>query len=71
MPHHYQNLLSDTNFSEEPEKLGVAFTTAQRPIERLERLGIVQQAGTTKSDRVDCAKVLLNILEEPARLAPS
>jgi Fic family protein len=50
------------------EKLGVAFTTAQRAIERLERLGIVQQAGTAKRDRVYCAKALLDILEEPAKL---
>jgi Fic family protein len=52
------------------EKLGIAFTTAQRAIERLERLGIVQQAGTAKRDRVYCAKALLDILEEPAQLAP-
>ena len=50
------------------EKLGIAFTTAQRAIERLERLGIVQQAGTAKRDRVYCAKGLLNILEEQAHL---
>jgi Fic family protein len=52
------------------EKLGAAFTTAQRAIERLERLGIVEQAGTAKRDRVYCAKALLEILEEPARLIP-
>ena len=52
------------------KKLGVAFTTAQRAIERLERLRIVQQAGTAKRDRVYCAKALLNILEEPAQLMP-
>ena len=53
------------------KKLGVAFTTAQRSIERLERLGIVQQTGTAKRDRVYCAKALLDMLEEPARLIPS
>ncbi len=52
------------------QKLGVAFTTAQRSIKRLERLGIVQQAGTAKRDRVYCAKALLEILEEPAHLIP-
>jgi Fic family protein len=52
------------------EKLGVAFTTAQRAIERLERLGIVQQAGAGKRSRVYCAKALLDILEEPAQLMP-
>ncbi len=50
------------------EKLGVAFTTAQRAIQRLEKLGIVQQAGTARRDRVYCAKALLDILEEPAQL---
>ncbi len=53
------------------EKLGVAFTTAQRAIERLERLGIVKQSGDAKRDRVYCAKALLDILEEPARLTPA
>jgi Fic family protein len=53
------------------EKLGVAFTTAQRAIERLDRLGIVKQSGDAKRDRVYCAKALLDILEEPARLTPA
>ncbi len=53
------------------EKLEVAFTTAQRAIERLEHLGIVQQVGTAKRDRVYCAKVLLDILEAPAQLVPT
>ena len=50
------------------EKLGIAFTTAQRAIARLEALGIVQQTGAAKRDRVFCAKTLLVILEEPAQL---
>jgi len=53
------------------EKLGIAFTTSQRAIERLERLGIVQQVGTGKRDRIYCAKALLGILEEPAQLVPA
>jgi ribosomal protein S25 len=48
--------------------LGVAFTTAQRAIERLERIGIVKQATHAKRDRVYCAQALLDILEEPANL---
>jgi Fic family protein len=52
------------------ENLGVAFTTAQRAIEKLERLGIVEQAGTAKRNRVYCAKAFLTILEEPAKLVP-
>jgi ribosomal protein S25 len=52
------------------DKLGIAFTTAQRAIQRLERLDIVEQVGTAKRDRVYCAKRLLDILEEPAQLVP-
>jgi len=51
------------------ETLGIAFTTAQRTIERLERAGIVQQVGEAKRGRVYCANALLHILEEPARLS--
>jgi len=52
------------------EKLGAAFTTAQRAIERLEKLGIVSQVGEGKRDRVFCARSILELLEEPARLKP-
>jgi len=52
------------------ETLGIAFTTAQRTIERLERAGIVKQVGEAKRGRVYCAQALLAILEEPARLSP-
>ena len=51
------------------ETLGIAFTTAQRTIERLERAGIVKQVGEAKRSRVYCANALLDILEEPARLS--
>jgi Fic family protein len=51
------------------DKLGVAFTTAQRAIERLQRIGIVKLVGDARRDRVFCAQALLDILEEPARLA--
>src|SRR5882724_7779620 len=50
------------------ERLGVAFTTAQRAIERLERAAIVKPVGDAKRDRVYCAKALLDVLEEPAQL---
>ena len=49
-------------------KLDVAFTTAQRAIERLQHLGIVRLVGKAKRDRVYCAHALLDILEEPAHL---
>jgi Fic family protein len=53
------------------DRLAVAFTTAQRAIERLERADIVKRVGDAKRDRVYCATALLAILEEPARLKPA
>src|SRR5271165_3460570 len=52
------------------EKLKIAFTTAQRAVERLERAKIVKRIGDAKRDRVYCATALLDILEEPASLKP-
>lgn len=49
-------------------KLAIAFTTAQRAIERLERAGIVRQVGDAKRDRVYCAVALLGY---PGRTGPS
>lgn len=51
------------------EQLGVAFTTAQRGIEKLEKIGIVSRTSTNKRDRVYCAKAIFDILEEPARIS--
>jgi Fic family protein len=53
------------------DKLAIAFTTAQRAIEQLERVRIVKRIGNAKRDRVYCATALLDILEEPARLKPA
>src|SRR5499425_192491 len=53
------------------DKLKIAFTTAQRAIERLERANIVKRVGDAKRDRVYCATSLMDILEEPARLKPA
>ncbi len=52
-------------------QLKLAFTTAQRAIERLEQNDIVQRISDAKRDRVYCAQALLDILEEPAHLKPS
>ncbi|MBI1871637.1 MAG: Fic family protein [Chlamydiae bacterium] len=52
------------------KKLGVAFTTVQRAVEKLEKLSIVKKVGNAKRDRVYCAKSILSILEEPAKLIP-
>ena len=51
------------------ERLDVAFTTAQRVIDRLESTGVVTLAGEAKRNRVYCARGLLEILEEPPRIA--
>lgn len=49
-------------------QLEIAFTTAQRAIEHLERAGIVKPVSDAKRDRVFCANALLDILEEPVRV---
>ena len=49
-------------------RLDVAFTSAQRAIDRLESAGIVARAGEARRNRVYCAAALLAILEEPPKL---
>jgi len=44
------------------ERLGVAYTTAQRAIQKLEVLGIVAPASAARRDRVFCARALLKAL---------
>lgn len=53
------------------KRLGVAFTTAQRAVQRLEKLSILTEVSQARRDRVYCAKAVLDILEEPARSKPS
>jgi len=50
------------------ERLDVAYTTAQRAIERLIEAGVMQQVGEAKRNRLFCATTILAILEEPTRL---
>ena len=50
------------------QRLKVAFTTAQRAIQRLVKLGILAPASDARRDRVYCARALLDILEEPPQL---
>ena len=50
-------------------RLEVAFTTAQRAIDRLEIAGIVAQVGEARRNRVYCASAVLDVLEEPPHLA--
>ena len=46
------------------DRLSVAFTTAQRAIDRLEAAGIVAQVGEGRRNRVYCAEAILDVLEE-------
>lgn len=52
------------------ERLGVAFTTAQRALDALERAGAVVRPSRARRDRLYCARSILDILEEPARMRP-
>ena len=51
------------------QRSGVAFTTAQRAINRLESVGILTQVGDARRNRAYCAKDILGVLEDPLRLA--
>lgn len=46
------------------DRLSVAFTTAQRAIDRLEAAGIVAQVGEGRRNRVYCPEAILDVLEE-------
>lgn len=52
------------------ERLGVAYTTAKRAVERLVEASILTPQTDAKRNRVYCAKAILDILEEPAQLVP-
>ena len=48
------------------DRLDVAFTTAQRAIDRLEAVGAVSLAAGERRNRVYCARAILDVLEEPS-----
>ena len=50
------------------ERLGSAFTTAQRAIDRLEAIGVLARVGERRRNRVYCADAILDVLEEPPAL---
>ena len=52
------------------KRLGVAYTTAKRAVERLVDASILTPLTDAKRDRVYCARAILDILEEPAQLVP-
>ena len=51
------------------ERLDVAYTTAQRAVEKLQSLGILEQVDDAKRNRVFCAKQVMAILEEAPRIS--
>lgn len=50
------------------EKLKIAYTTAQRGVQKLEAKQIVTQVNPSRRDKVYCATEILDILEEPAKV---
>ena len=52
------------------DRLGVAFTTAQRAVEKLESLQVLKQTTDSQRGRVYCATSIMDILDEPPRLKP-
>ena len=52
------------------DRLSVAFTTVQRAIKVLEDAHIVQQVEQAQRHRVYCARAIMDILDEPARIDP-
>lgn len=50
------------------EHLNIAFTTAQRAVQKLEALDIIIPTTDRKRDRVYCAIKILDILEEPTKI---
>lgn len=52
------------------DKLGLAYNTVMRAIGQMEKLNMLKEVSEAKRDRVYCAKAILDILEEPARLTP-
>ena len=51
-------------------RLSVAYTTAERAVEKLAAASILSRTTEAKRDRVYCARAILEILEEPASLSP-
>ena len=52
------------------ERLGVAFTTAQRAIDRLEDASVIRQVGEARRNRLYRADAVLRVLDSPAPVTP-
>lgn len=55
---------------ETEHRLKISYNAVMRGITQLESRGVLARVGAAKRDRVFCARSILNILEEPARLVP-
>lgn len=55
---------------EAERRLGVAYNTIMRAIVSLEAGGVLSKVGNSRRNRVFCAKAILDILDEPARILP-
>lgn len=51
------------------EELKVAYSTAQRGIQKLEQSNVIKQINGNKRDKIYCATEILAILEEPTRVS--
>lgn len=51
------------------DELDIAYSTAQRGVQKLEAAQIIKQVDDSKRDRVYCATEILDILEEPAKIS--
>lgn len=55
---------------ETQRQMGISYNTVLRAIESLESGGVLIKIGDRRRNRVFCARAILDILEEPARLVP-
>ena len=51
------------------EELKIAYSTAQRGVQKLEAAKIIKQLNSNKRDKIYCATEILAILEEPTRVS--
>ena len=72
-PSHLVDLLAENPFwtiNKVADRLGVAFTTAQRAVEKLVSLRILKQTTDSQRGRVFSATAIMDILDEPPKLKP-
>lgn len=71
VPHRLINSLASNPFitiKQAAATLDVSYTTLQRALNKLIDMGIIEETSSSKRNRVYCAKKLLAILEEPAKI---